>query len=294
MSGLKEIRSRIASVKTTRQVTNAMKMVSAAKLKKAQDTVSSFMPYVSGLSKIVSSLISFEEENINIRKFTHPKPPEKILVVLITSNRGLCGSFNSKITFDTLQLIGSEYSSQIKNNHVHFWAIGKFGERLLKNHKMNVLGTFHRLIDQPVYGEASAAANMMIENYMKNEYDRIVLSYNGFVTATHYIQNSSVFLPLQVLQNDKKSNADNVIFEPSREEIAAKIIPMYLQSLFYEALLVSSAAEHGARMTAMHQATDNATELISELTLQYNKERQAAITKEILEISGGAEAQRKE
>ena len=222
------------------------------------------------------------------------RSPEKILVVLITSNRGLCGSFNSKITIDTLQLIGSEYSRQLKDNNVHFWAVGKFGERLLKNHKMNVSGTFHGLIDHPVYGEASEAANIIIESYLKNEYDRIVLSYNGFVTASHYVLNSVILLPIPVLLDDKKSIADNIIYEPSREEIAAKIIPMYLHSLFYQALLVSSAAEQGARMTAMHQATDNATELISELTLQYNKERQAAITKEILEITGGAEAQRKQ
>jgi F-type H+-transporting ATPase subunit gamma len=293
MSGLKEIRSRIASVKTTRQVTNAMKMVSAAKLKKAQDTVSSYMPYVSGLAGIVASLVSIEEERNTFFRFTQQRPPENILVVLITSNRGLCGSFNSKITSDTLHLIGSEYSGQLKDNHVHFLAIGKFGERLLKNHKMNVSGTFHGLIDHPVYREASEAANKIMESYLKNEYDRIILSYNGFVTASHYKQKTVIFLPMQI-SPDKKSTADNVIFEPSREEIAAKIIPMFLQSQFYEALLVSYAAEHGARMTAMHQATDNASELISELTLQYNKERQAAITKEILEITGGAEAQRKQ
>jgi F-type H+-transporting ATPase subunit gamma len=292
MSGLKEIRTRIGSVKTTRQVTNAMKMVSASKLKKAQDVLSTYRPYARKLFDIAATVIPGIEEMTD-SVYTYPREANNVLVILISSNRGLCGGFNSKIAGAAIELVSSKYTEQLKKKQVHFLAIGKHGERFLKSHKMIVAGNKHELFDQLTDETAAGIVTEILNNYQNGVYDRVELVYNEFVTAAQYIQKKEVFLPLQLPKKNKNVNSDNIIFEPSREEITEKIIPMMLNSIIYKALLVSSAAEHGARMTAMHQATDNATELISELTLQYNKERQAAITKEILEITGGAEAQLK-
>lgn len=293
MSGLKEIRTRIGSVTTTRQVTNAMKMVSAAKLKKAQDAVSAYRPYAQKLFDIAATTIPGIEEMTD-SVYTSSREVNKVLVVLISSNRGLCGGFNSNIAGSAMALASSKYTRQLKNKQVHFLAIGKHGERFLLSHKMIVVGNRNELLDQSTEENASNIVLEILKNYISGVYDKVELVYNEFVTAAQYIQIKEVFLPLQLPPKKKNINSDNVIFEPSREEINERIIPMILNSLLYKAILVSCAAEHGARMTAMHLATDNATELIAELTLQYNKERQAAITKEILEISGGAEAQRKQ
>lgn len=290
MPGLKEIRSRIGTVKTTRQVTNAMKMVSAAKLKKAQDVVSSFTPYARKLSDIAATVIPRDEETAG-SEYSMPREIKNVLIVLVTSNKGLCGAFNSKITNEAVSWVKSNYTKEWKEGGVHFFTIGKYGERLLKNHKMTVVGSCHDLTDHPTFQKASEVARQLENGFLNKHYDKVELIYNEFVTAAQYRQNREVFLPL-TLPVTGKINPENVLFEPSREEITGKIIPMLLQSLFYKAIVVSGAAEHGARMTAMHQATDNATDLINELTLQYNKARQAAITKEILEITGGAEAQR--
>jgi len=290
MPGLKEIRSRIGTVKTTRQVTNAMKMVSAAKLKKAQDVVSSYIPYARNLSEMAATVIPRDEETSG-SEYTQPRETRNVLIVLITSNKGLCGAFNSKITNEAVNWVKSNYNKEWHEGWVHFFSIGKYGERLLKNHKMTVDATCHELTDHPSYKKVSEVAGLIVNDYLEKKFDRVELIYNEFVTTVQYRQNREVLLPLS-LPATGKLNPENVLFEPSREEISGKIIPMLLQSLFYKAIILSGAAEHGARMTAMHQATDNATELISELTLLYNKARQAAITKEILEITGGAEAQR--
>ncbi len=290
MSGLKELRTRIGSIKTTRQVTSAMKMVSAAKLKRAQDNVIHFRPYARYFGEILESVISgmvSPEEVV----YTTPRTPEKILVVLISSNRGLCGGFNSSITNKALEIVNSEYKSQLLNKNIHFLALGKQGERLLKSHKMNVVENKNDLFDVLTFENASALADELIDKFRRREYDRIELIYNEFLNAAQYEQRREFFLPVPVSDNGPVTG--DIIFEPSKSEVIEEMIPQALKILLYKVLIFSFAAEHGARMTAMHQATDNATELLGELSLQYNKARQAAITNEIMEITGGAEALRK-
>jgi F-type H+-transporting ATPase subunit gamma len=289
MSGLKELRNRIGSIKTTRQVTSAMKMVSAAKLKKAQDTIIHFRPYAKSFDKILFSVLA-GVDNLEDLKYISSKAPENVLVVLISSNR-LCGGFNSGVTNFALSAIRSDYNKQLKNIKVNFLAIGKQGERLLKNHKIYVSGQKNDVLGNLTYENAAEIASGFIRDFTGGVYDRIELVYNEFINATKYEQRREIFLPLQITSADRLPG--DAIFEPSKTEILEVMIPWALKILFYKALIFSFAAEHGARMTAMHQATDNATELLGELSLHYNKARQAAITGEILEITGGAEALRK-
>jgi F-type H+-transporting ATPase subunit gamma len=290
MSGLKELRSRIASIKTTRQVTSAMKMVSAAKLKRAQDMVIHFRPYARNFDQVLQTVLA-GADNLEDLKYISAKTPENVLLVLISSNRGLCGGFNSSITHFASAVAETDFIRQLKLNQVSFLAIGKQGERILKSHKQNVVGQKNDVYDKLTYENATEIASFLIDQFTSGSYDRIELIYNEFINAAQYETRREVFLPLQIARTDK--SLGDTIFEPTQQEILEDMIPMALKILFYKVLIFSFAAEHGARMTAMHQATDNATELLGELSLQYNKARQAAITSEILEITGGAEALRK-
>jgi len=290
MSGLKEQRTRIGSIKSTRQVTSAMKMVSAAKLKRAQDTVIHFRPYARNFEKIMNTAVS-GSENLEKLIYTAPREPRKVLLVLISSNRGLCGGFNSSIAHFAYELVQKEYSRQLADQNLRFLTIGKQGERFLKNHRMTITGNKNELYDLLNFTTASEVAEELISQFRKGEVDRIELIYNEFINTAQYVQRRETFLPVMLTSGVPLTG--DIIYEPSQSEILEKMIPMALKIEFYKALILSFAAEHGARMTAMHQATDNATDLLSELSLQYNKARQAAITNEILEITGGAEAQRK-
>ncbi len=290
MSGLKELRSRIGSIKTTRQVTSAMKMVSAAKLKRAQDNVIHFRPYVRHFDGIFSTVLKGTSHPEDL-KYLSSKSPEKILVVLISSNRGLCGGFNSSVTNFALNIVRSDYKKQHLRHNVRFLSIGKQGDRMLKSHKMPVTGQKNHIFDQLIYDQVVKIADDLIVEYLNGVYDRIELVYNEFINAAQYVQRREVFLPLPF--SAEEISTKDVIFEPTNTEMLEDMIPWSRRILMYKVLIYSFAAEHGARMTAMHQATDNATELLGELSLQYNKARQAAITGEILEITGGAEALRK-
>jgi F-type H+-transporting ATPase subunit gamma len=290
MSGLKELRSRIGSIKTTRQVTSAMKMVSAAKLKRAQDLVIHFRPYARSFDKILQTVLA-GSDNLEDLKYMPGKTTENVLIVLISSNRGLCGGFNSGVTNFALNIASSDFKRQFHNKKVSFFSIGKQGERLLKSHKIIVVDQKNNLYDKLTFKNAEEIAASLIDKFLSGTYDRIDLVYNEFINAAQYEQRREIFLPLQFTKTEK--NIGDTIFEPSKTEIMEDMVPMALKILFYKVLIFSFAAEHGARMTAMHQATDNATELLGELSLQYNKARQAAITNEILEITGGAEALRK-
>jgi len=290
MSGLKELRSRIGSIKTTRQVTSAMKMVSAAKLKRAQDNVIHFRPYVRHFEGILSTVLKGSSHPEDL-KYISSKKQEKVLVVLISSNRGLCGGFNSSVTNFAVNIVRSDYKKQLQHNNVHFMAIGKQGDRMLRSQKMKVEEQNNEIFDQLVYDQVTTIADKLIQYYLNGVYDRIELVYNEFINAAQYVQRREVFLPLPFSPEDIVTK--DIIFEPSNTEMLEDMVPWALRILMYKVLIYSFAAEHGARMTAMHQATDNATELLGELSLQYNKARQAAITGEILEITGGAEALRK-
>jgi F-type H+-transporting ATPase subunit gamma len=288
MAGLKEIRTRIASVKTTRQVTSAMKMVSAAKLKKAQDSIHQIRPYAEKLYQILTSL-SASLEQVEDSVYTQQREPEKVLVVLITSNRGLCGGFNSNISKKTIEVIRTRYEHQYKMGNVDIICLGKMGEKQMKFRGLQVLGNRNQIFDAISFENVAAVATEFMQLYAFGKYDRIELGYNQFKNAAVQIQTVEQFLPV-VMDNKKVNNNTDYIYEPSQQHIIKELIPRSLKIQFYKAILDSNAAEHGARMTAMHQATDNATELLNELTLQYNKARQATITGEILEIVSGAEA----
>lgn len=288
MAGLKEIRTRIASVKTTRQVTSAMKLVSAAKLKKAQDAVNNFRPYSKNFNNILLSLIS-NIGDLSEESYFSQRDPVKVLIILISSNRGLCGGFNANITNMALEMAFNKYSNQLNNNRVHFLTIGKQGDKLLRNRKIPVVENRNDLLEKLTFENASRLINDIIGDFINQQYDRIELVYNDFVNVTLPVQKQELLLPVQANAGNTGSSG-MMLLEPSQEELLSVMIPMWLRIQFFKSLLVSSAAEHGARMTAMHQATDNATELLGALTLQYNKARQAAITNEILEITGGSEA----
>jgi len=290
MAGLKEIRTRIASVKTTRQVTSAMKMVSAAKLKKAQDAILQIRPYAEKLHQILTSL-SASLENAEDSVYTQPREPETVLIVLLSSNRGLCGGFNANIAKKALEVVRTKYSRQLQLDQVEFLCIGKQGERIVKHREMNVTGDRNDLFDSLTFEHVAELARELMKAFASRKYDRIDLVYNQFKNAAVQIQTSEQFLPVEMDEEDVAQSTNyDFIYEPSKEYIIQELIPRSLKIQLYKALLDSNAAEHGARMTAMHQATDNATDLLGDLTLQYNKARQATITGEILEIVSGAEA----
>lgn len=290
MANLKEIRTRISSVKTTRQVTSAMKMVSAAKLKKAQDAIVQIRPYAQKLSELLSSLGAVLDDNPD-SVYTLQRVPEKVLIVLISSNRGLCGGFNSSVAKKAISWAKSAYPRQLKEGRVEFMVIGKQGEKIMRSYRYQPAFGHNELFDHLNFDNASLIAQQLMDGFSGGKYDRIDLVYNNFINAAQQEQVSEQFLPvLPAKQETKRAAAVDYIYEPSLEEIVEKLIPRSLKIQFYKALLNSHAAEHGARMTAMHKATDNATELINELTLTFNKARQAAITNAILEVTNGAEA----
>jgi len=294
MASLKEIRERKASVASTRQITSAMKMVSAAKLKKAQEAIVKFRPYANKLKEILSSVgdsIRDDEDN----QYTAPREKERILLILITSNRGLCGAFNSNAIKTTVHRALTEYSGQMMAKQVDFIAIGKKGNEFLRKKGYKVIFNGSEIFDDLTFERVSTIAQMVMDFYTKGDYDHVDMVYNRFKNAATQILTEEQFLPIQMdeLTGEKTSTAYvDYIFEPTKEYIVKELIPRSLRLQLYKAVLDSHASEHGARMTAMHKATDNATELLKELSLQFNKARQAAITNEILEIVSGAEALR--
>jgi len=286
MANLKDIRIRISSVKTTRQVTSAMKMVSAAKFKKSHDQIIAFRPYADGLNYILSTL---NLDNQALCKYSRTSIVDRLLVVVITSNRGLCGAFNANVIKQTERLIKEDFKALHHNHAVDIIAIGKQGHKALNAHGFNVIESHNDVLSELRYAPCSEIAENIIQTFIDEKYDKVLVIYNEFINAA--VQNVTIeqFLPIQI---DTKGQTAEVpfIFEPSTEDVLEMLIPKTLKSTFYRWALESVAAEHGARMTSMHKATDNATELISDLQLMYNKARQTAITNEILEIVGGAEA----
>ena len=284
MANLKEIRSRITSVGSTMQITSAMKMVSAAKLKRAQDAIVKMRPYANKLTELLESL-SDSLDSSDGGVYSTKREISKVLIVPITSNRGLCGGFNAYIIKRVHALINDHY----KNKEISILSIGKkSSEHFLKNN-FNIIGSHDELFNDLTFENVSSIADVIMKKYREGNFDKVVLVYNQFKNAATQIIMSENFLPIQSESNDTEAAGD-YLFEPTREEIVEELIPKSLKTQMFKAILDSHAAEHGARMTAMHKATDNASELKKELTLTYNKARQAAITGEILEIVGGAEA----
>jgi len=290
MANLKEIRTRIASVKTTRQVTSAMKMVSAAKLKKAQDAILQIRPYAVKLSELLSTL-STALDDADSSVYTEQRNPDKVLIVLVSSNRGLCGGFNSYVTKSAMLLAKTKYSKQLNSGKLDFVVVGKQAGKILSSYHLPVIGNKNSLFDDLTFENVSTFTQSIMDDFVSGKYDRVELVYNKFINAAIQEQVSEQFLPvLPVVVAKTKQNIPFYIFEPSIEAIVEELIPRSLKIQLFKALLDSHAAEHGARMTAMHKATDNATDLIDELTLTFNKARQAAITNAILEVTNGSEA----
>ncbi len=292
MANLKAIRIRLSSVKSTRQITSAMKMVSAAKLRKAQDRIVQLRPYADKLHDILvglnHSLQDTEIENVYSPRNTDRK---RTLLVVVTSNRGLCGGFNSNVIREVRRLLTEKYQEQLRTGNLWIMPIGKKGFDVLRKAKVNILEEHNDLFTNLNFTNASVLADRLITLYVTKEFDRIEIVYNQFKNAAVQRLTNEVFLPVAEIAPEKKGDAaTDYIYEPDQLHIIEELIPKSLRIQFYKAILDSFVAEHGARMTAMHQATDNATELIRDLTLQYNKARQASITNQLLEVVSGAEA----
>jgi F-type H+-transporting ATPase subunit gamma len=284
MANLKEIRSRIKSVGSTMQITSAMKMVSAAKLKRAQDAIIKIRPYANKLTELLESL-STSLDSSNGGAYSQSREIKKVLLVTITSNRGLCGGFNAYIIKKAKSLIKEEYSDAT----ISILSIGKKSSEHFDKNNFNIISRHDALFTDLRFDNVAKVAEGIMEQFVAANYDKVVLVYNQFKNAATQIIMAENFLPIQANKNEGVASGD-YIFEPTKQEIVEQLIPKSLKTQLFKAILDSHAAEHGARMTAMHKATDNAGELKKELTLTYNKARQAAITGEILEIVGGAEA----
>ena len=281
MANLKEIRNRITSVSSTMQITSAMKMVSAAKLKKAQDAIIAMRPYSDKLTELMKSFSGSVENN----KFINQRRLKNILIIAISSNRGLCGAFNANILKE-IKVLKSK--PEFKDSKFDFVTVGKkVNDSLSKNEK--VIQNESEIFEDLSYESTSAVAESLMKLFLEEKYDRIDIVYNSFKNAATQKIKSEQFLPITNSEGNNSSSS-NYIFEPSQEFIVDTLIPKSLKIQLFKALRDSFASEHGARMTAMHKATDNASELRDELKLTYNKARQASITNEILEIVGGAEA----
>lgn len=295
MPSLKEVRTRITSTISTSQITSAMKMVSAAKLRKAQDAIIQMRPFSLKLKEILENLVSSAGSSVGV--FGKERNPDKVAIIVITSNRGLCGGFNANVIKATNQLIREKYAEQAKKGTLTLITIGKKATDSFKKSQSKV-ASHNELWDKLSYDNAAVVMEDVLKKYAAGEIDRVEVVFNQFKNAATQVIRVEQVLPFTAPpaaapkkedKNTPKGKPD-YIFEPDKEEIIKELIPYALKVRLYSALLDSNAAEHGARMTAMHKATDNATELLKSLRLTYNKARQASITKEILEIVGGAEA----
>lgn len=343
MANLKEVRKRIASVDTTKQITSAMKLVAASRLRKAQQSLLSFRPYAIKMKEMLLSLTQ-DIDDIDENPYLTCRETEKVLLIAVTSNRGLCGAFNNNIIKAVKTLIEGKYLSQYNAGNVHLITIGKTVTNFYKKRKFNIIGSYDEIYDNLTYDKVYEIADIAMRTYAEGKYDRVEILYNKFKNAAVQVVSTEQFLPVmsdfsiksdEIDLGDEEKNSrrmsratgsgsavgggsmpsmnmnemrattkdidfgtnnvkgrilNDYIYEPNKEEIVNQVIPKTLKVQFYRVLLESYASEHGARMTAMHQATDNATEIIKQLTIEYNKARQAAITNEIIEIVSGANA----
>ncbi|MFN8416643.1 MAG: ATP synthase F1 subunit gamma [Cytophagaceae bacterium] len=289
MPSLKEVRNRITSVNSTQQITKAMKMVSAAKLRRAQDLALKIRPYADKLNGILQNISASLDENSN-SVYAEERNVNRVLLVVITSDRGLAGAFNNNIIKATNALLQDKYASQFAAGNVDFICIGKKGAEFFgKRYKVNsdYMSLFHEL----KFDNVKPLAELIMNGFVEGKYDRVEVLFNEFKNVVTQITRTVQFLPIQASEtSEEQTTSVDYIFEPSKAEIVQELIPKSLKIAFYKYLLESNASEHAARMSAMDKATDNAKELLKELKLTYNRSRQAAITKEILEIVGGAEA----
>lgn len=290
MANLKEVRIRIASVNSTQQITKAMKMVSAAKLRRAQDAIVRLRPYASKQREILENLSdSLGASDGSV--YAAVRPVHSVLIVAVSSNRGLCGAFNANVIRTVNRLVNERYAEQAKAGNVKVLSIGKKASDFFSKTKNLYGGNHNELYHNLTFDHSAAIASRIMQDFAQGKIDRVEVVYNQFKNAAVQVTTTEQFLPVEPPQNvSGKKHKTDYIFEPGKEAIVLDLIPRSLKTQLYKAVLDSHASEHGARMTAMNKATDNASELLKQLRLSYNKARQAAITGEILEIVGGAEA----
>jgi F-type H+-transporting ATPase subunit gamma len=291
MASLKEVRGRIVSVNSTQQITKAMKMVAAAKLRRAQDNIMQMRPYAQKLNEMLAT-VSAGSENSSDSPLKAVRAIEKVLVVVVTSDRGLCGAFNTNVIKATLQLIQTKYAQQAAKGNVEIFAIGKKGAEMFTRRGFKVNTAYTDTFTRLSFVTVKSAAEEIMKQFSEGRYDAVDLVFNEFKNVATQIMHTDQYLPIASEDFSKKGKKTevNYIFEPTEEEILKELIPKSLKIQLYRAVLESNASEQGARMTAMDKATENAQELLKALKLVYNRTRQAAITTEILEIVGGAEA----
>jgi F-type H+-transporting ATPase subunit gamma len=292
MPSLKEVRIRIESVKSTQQITSAMKMVAASKLRKAQNAILTMRPYAAKLTEIMQNISANLDESAD-SPYTQQRDSQRVLIIGIASNRGLCGPFNVNVAKAIVQNITENYPAQYKAGNVEIVTIGKKLSDFLHARNFRIAKHYDELLEDLSFDAIKPIVQQFMDDFTAQKFDRIEIIYNRFKNAAVQTLQTETFLPVTRQQEESREASQtkiDFIFEPSEKEIITELIPKSLKIQFYKALLDSTASEHGARMTAMHKATDNAQELLKELKLSYNKARQAAITNEILEIVGGAEA----
>ncbi len=289
MANLKEVRTRIASVSSTQQITSAMKMVSAAKFRRAQNAIIGMRPYTAQLNEIISDIDTGDGVQTPYHGVRHLSSNSTVVLVVVTSNKGLCGAFNSNVLKLAQQRIDHYRSQQV---NIRVVSIGKKASELLVRQKDLQLECHDELLDAPTFDAIAAVADGLMDDFAEKRVDRVELVYNQFKNSLSQVLSNEQFLPIETRasQSGRSRQSNDYIYEPSKEEILREMIPLTLRSTFYRMVLDSLAAEHGARMTAMQKATDNATELLKDLRLSYNKARQASITNEIIEIVSGSEA----
>ena len=290
MSGaLKEVRNRIQSVQSTQQITKAMKMVSAAKLRRAQDAIIQMRPYAQKLQEMLGNILGSAEGDINMA-LAKERPVEKVLMIVITSDRGLCGGYNSNLIKTARQVINTKYEAQYKKGNVQILPLGKKGyEHFLKN-KFNVIDRYWNIFSHLTFDEVAAASKFAMEGFEEGEFDAVEVVFSEFRNAATQQFISEQFLPVKKAETQQGQTRAEFIFEPGKAVLVEELMPKILNTQLYKAMLDAHASEHGARMTAMDKATENAEELLRDLKISYNRARQAAITTELTEIVSGAAA----
>lgn len=295
MPNLKEVRNRIVSVNSTKQITSAMKLVSAAKLKKAQDAITKMRPYSNKLTEILQNLSQSMDASEGV--YTRQREVKNVLLVVVTSNRGLCGGFNANVLKRANWAMNNVYKQQTEEGNLHVITVGKKATQFFSKKSVNLISSHDEIFNAISFENVIPVAEAVMKLFVEGKVDKVEFIYNQFKSAATQVIQQEQFLPVlppdpaaKPQDNKNASSSVDYIFEPSKEEIIQNLIPLSLKTQFFKVVLDSNASEHGARMTAMHKATDNAGELLKALKLSYNKARQAAITNEILEISAGAEA----
>jgi F-type H+-transporting ATPase subunit gamma len=289
MASLKEVRNRITSVNSTMQITKAMKMVAAAKLRRAQDRIIQMRPYAKKLNELIAQVSQGTEVGAS-SPYTQVREVKNVLIVMVTSDRGLCGAFNTNVIKAAVAFINESYPVQLEKGNVSVLSLGKKGSEAFTRRGLKVDNEFTDIFQRLSFDTAKEAAEKVMTAFAEGTYDEVVLVYNEFKNVATQIIRTEKILPLVSEETEEKSSNTDYIFEPSEEEIILELIPKAIKLSVFKAVLDSNASEHGARMTAMDKATENGGELLKALKIEYNRSRQAAITKEILEIVGGAEA----